>query len=165
MPWPPAQPQHGPARWPVVVMFVITLVAVGAAVAAWLRPMPDTKSATSPAVTFSAQQVADAKSKVCEAFEKAEKASKSNLGRSGGDDPNAQLLVAVNMRQVFVAGSVHLLDTLVDEPAAPADLAAAAKKLADLLQVIMLDGLAGDPNDPGHNAVNETAERIQNLCK
>jgi hypothetical protein len=146
-------------------MLVITLVAVGAAVAAWLRPMPETKPATPSVPTFSDQQVADAKSKVCEAFEKAEKASKSNLGRSGGDDPNAQLLVAVNMRQVFMAGSVHLLEALVDEPAAPADLAAAAKKLANLLQVITLDGLAGNPNDPDHDAVNKTADTIQNLCK
>ena len=36
-------------------------------------------------------------------------------------------------------------------------------KLSDLLQVITLDGLAGDPN--GHNAVNETATTFQNLCK
>jgi hypothetical protein len=146
-------------------MFAITLVAVGAAVAAWLRPVPETKSASPSAVTFSAQQVTEAKPKVCEAFEKAQKASSSNSGRNGGDDPNAQLLVAVNMRQVFMSSSVYLLKTLAEEPAAPADLAAAVKKLSDLLQVITLDGLAGDPNDPGHNAVNETAETIQSLCK
>jgi hypothetical protein len=145
-------------------MFVITLVAVGAAVAAWLRPLPE-KSASPTAPTFSAQQVADAKSKVCEAFDKAQKASRSNSARNGGDDPNAQLLVAVNMRQVFMASSVYLLKTLADQPAAPDDLAAAAKKLSDLLQVITLDGLAGDPNDPGHDAVNKTAETIQSLCK
>jgi hypothetical protein len=117
------------------------------------------------ALTFSAQQIAEAKSKACEAFEKAQKASRSNLGRSGGDDPNAQLLVAVNMRQVFMSSSVYLLKTLAAEPAAPADLAVAVKKLSDLLQVITLDGLAGDPNDSGHNAVNETGHTIQNLCK
>jgi hypothetical protein len=41
MPWPPVQPPQGPARWPIVVMFAITLVAVGAAVATWLRPCPN----------------------------------------------------------------------------------------------------------------------------
>jgi hypothetical protein len=49
-------------------MFAITLVAVAAAVAAWLRPMPETKSAVPPTPTFSDQQVADAKSKVCAAY-------------------------------------------------------------------------------------------------
>jgi hypothetical protein len=48
-------------------MFAITLVAVGAAVAAWLRPLPE-KSATPSEVTFSAQQVADAKANVCAAY-------------------------------------------------------------------------------------------------
>jgi hypothetical protein len=164
MPWPP----RGPARWPVIVMFAITLVAVGAAVAAWLRPVPETKSASPSAVTFSAQQVTEAKSKVCEAFEKAQKASSSNSGRSGGDDPNAQLLIAVNMRQVFMSSSVYLLKTLAEEPAAPADLAAAVTKLADLFQVITLDGLAGDRKDPAvpeQNAANETGQTIQSLCK
>lgn len=165
MPWPPAQPSRGPARWPVIVMFVITLVAVGAAVAAWLRPTPETKSATPTAPAFSDQQVADAKAKVCAAYWKGQKASSANQTRTGGDDPNAQLLIAVNMRQVFMASSAYLLKTLVEEPAAPADLAAEAKKLADLFQFITLDGLAGDLNDPAHNAANETGITIQNLCK
>jgi hypothetical protein len=165
MPWPPPQPPRGQARWPVVVMFAITLVAVAAAVAAWLRPMPEAKSAAPSAPAFGAQQVAAAKSEVCAAYQKARRASDANANRKGGDDPNAQLLVAVNMRQVFMSGSVYLLKTLAEEPATPADLAAAAKKLSDLLQVITLDGLAGDPNDPGHNAVNETAATIESLCK
>ena len=59
-----------PARWPMFVMFLITLVAVGAAVAAWLRPMPHNTSATPAAPTYSEQQVADAKAKVCAAYEK-----------------------------------------------------------------------------------------------
>ncbi|MGA8332293.1 MAG: hypothetical protein WB777_23860 [Mycobacterium sp.] len=146
-------------------MFAITLVAVGAAVATWLRPMPETKTASPSTPAFSDQQVADAKSKVCAAFEKVQKASSSNSGRNGGDDPNAQLLVAVNMRQVFMSSSVYLLRTLVEEPAAPAELASATKKLADMFQVITLDGLAGDRNDPGHDAANETGQTIENLCK
>jgi hypothetical protein len=146
-------------------MFAITLVAVGAAVAAWLRPMPTARSATPSTPTFSAQQVSDAKAKVCAAYWKAQNASSANQTRSGGDDPNLQLLVAVNMRQVFEAGSVYLFKTLAEEPAAPADLAAAARKLADLYQVITLDGLAGNRNDPAHNEANETGFTIQSLCK
>jgi hypothetical protein len=115
----------------MVVMFVITLFAVGAAVAASLRPMPDAKPATPPTATFSAQHVADAKAKVCAAYRKVQNAVSINSIRTAGDDPSSRFLIAVNMRQVFVAGSAHLTTMLADAPAAPADLAA-AKKLAEL---------------------------------
>jgi hypothetical protein len=166
-PWGPPPPVafSKPARWPTFVMVLITLVAVGAAVAAWLRPIPHNTSAPPPAPTYSEQQVSDAKATVCAAFDKSQKASRDNLSRSGGDDPNTQLLVAVNMRQVFVASSAYLLTTLADEPATPADLTALVRKLANLLQVITLDGLSGDPNDAGHDAVNVAAKAIEGLCK
>jgi hypothetical protein len=165
MPWPPAQPLRGPARWPVVVMFAITLVAVGAAVAAWLRPVPESKAVSPPAPRFSDQQVTDAKSKVCAAYQKVQRAVSINSIRTAGDDPNSQLLIAVNMRQVFVAGSEHLMTTLADEPAAPANLASSAKKLADLYQVMTLDGLVGDRNDPAHDDAPQAGFTIQSLCK
>ena len=166
-PWGPPGPiaLNRPARWPVFVMLLITLVAVAAAVAAWLRPIPHGTSATPAAPAYSEQQVADAKEKVCAAYAKVQRASSANQTRNGGDDPNLQLVVAVNMRQVFDSGSAYLLKTLAEEPAAPADLAAAAKNLADLYQVITLDGLAGDANDPAHNAANEAGFTIQGLCK
>jgi hypothetical protein len=147
------------------VMFLITLAAVGAAVAAWSRPIPHETSATPSAPTYSEQQVSDAKSKVCASYEKVQNAVTINAARTAGDDPNSQLLIAVNMRQVFVAGSAHLLTTLADEPAAPADLAAAASNLAHIYQVITLDGLVGDRNDPGHNAATDAGFKIQALCK
>lgn len=149
----------------MVVMLVITLVAVGAAVAAWLRPVPPARSSTPRPPTFSDQQVADAKSKVCAAYQKIHLASVTNSGRNGGDDPNAQLLVAVNMREVFIAGTAYLQTTLAKEPATAPELAAAARKLADLFQVITLDGLASDRNDPAHDAANATGEKIERLCK
>jgi hypothetical protein len=164
MPWPPAQPPRGPARWPVAVMFAITLVAVAAAVAAWLRPLPE-KSDTPSAPTFNAQQVADAKSKVCAAYEKIHHANYTNSGRTGGADPTAQLAVALNERQIYEAGSAYLFTTLDSEPATPPDLAAAARKLANVFQVLTLDNLASDPALPEQDAANATALTIQNLCK
>jgi hypothetical protein len=166
-PWGPPAPVAftRPARWPMFVMFLITLVAVAAAVAAWLRPIPHQTPGAPPAPTYSEQQVADAKSKVCAAYEKVQNAVSINSVRTAGDDPNSQLLIAVNMRQVFVAGSAYLLTTLTDEPGAPADLAAAASNLAHIYQVITLDGLVGDRNDPGHNAATDAGFKIQALCK
>ena len=155
-----------PARWPIFVMFLITLVAVGAAVAAWLRPIPQGASATPPpAPSYSDEQVADAKSKVCAAYAKVQNATNINAARNGGDDPNTQLIVATTQRQVFVVGSAYLLTTLAEEPATPADLAAAANKLARLYQVVTLGGLVGDPDDPSHDAANDAGFKIQGLCK
>ncbi|HEY6817905.1 MAG TPA: hypothetical protein VI196_00840, partial [Mycobacterium sp.] len=122
----------GPARWPVVVMFAITLVAVGVAIAAWLRPIPYNTSATPSAPSYSDQQVADAKSKVCAAIEKVKKANTMNSNRNGGDDPNGQLLIAVNGRQVYIASSQYVLTILADEPATAAELVAAGRRLANL---------------------------------
>ena len=165
MPWPPAQLPRGPARWPVVVMFAITLVAVGAAIAAWLRPIPYNTSATTPSPSYSEQQVADAKSKVCAAIEKVKKANTMNSNRNGGDDPNGQLLTAVNGRQVYIASSQYVLTTLADEPATPAELVAAGRRLANLYQVIAMDGLASDPSQAARDAASATGTPIDGFCK
>jgi len=165
MSWPPAPPppMGRPARWPMFVMLVITLVAVGAAVAAWLRPIPQAPAAP-PKPTYSAQQVADAKSKVCAAYRKIHHAVDMNASRSGGDDPTAQLVVKVNMRQIYVVGSAYLFTTLADEPATPPDLAAATSKLAHLMQDLVLAGLSSDPATP-YDAVNETSVTVEGLCR
>ncbi|MGC1155473.1 hypothetical protein [Mycobacterium sp.] len=147
------------------IMLLITLVAVGAAVAAWLRPIPHNTAATPSAPSYSEQQVADAKAKVCAAYAKIHRAVDINAPRTGGDDPMAQLTVAVNMRQVYVVGSAYLLTTLADEPATPGDLAAATSKVARLLQGLTLDGLTSDVNAQENDAVNETGTTIEGLCK
>jgi methylmalonyl-CoA mutase N-terminal domain/subunit len=146
-------------------MFAITLVAVGAAAAAWLRPMPETKSATPTAPAFSAQQVADAKSEVCSAYAKVHRAVGVNAPRNGGNDPTAQLAVATNMRQIYGVGSAYLLTTLTDEPGAPTELATATSKIAKLFQVLTIEGSVSDPSAEAYNEVNETGVTIESLCK
>jgi hypothetical protein len=144
-------------------MFAITLIAVAAAVAAWLRPMPEKKSPAAP--TFGEQQVADAKAKVCAAYQKVRRANEANATRNGGDDPNLQLLVAVNERQIYVASSAYLLTTLGDEPATPSDLAVAVRKLADEYQVVTLNFLASDTSKQERDAADQAWSTIQSLCK
>jgi hypothetical protein len=147
------------------VMLVITLVAVGAAVAAWLRPIPQAPASAPPKPTYSAQQVAEAKSKVCAAFEKLWHVLQVNSTRNGGDDPTAQLVVAVNERQIYVSGSAYLLTTVSDEPATPPELAAAVSQLAKLYQVITLNFLASEASRPERIAADQAASTIQRLCK
>jgi hypothetical protein len=147
-------------------MFLITLVAVAAAVAAWLRPISHETAATPPAApAFSDQQVAEAKSKVCAAYARVRHTAEMNSNRTGGDDPTAQLAVAVNERQIFVAGGAYLLTTLSEEPATPSELASAVRKLTDLYQVIVLNGLASDPSDPEKKTALGVVSTIEDLCK
>jgi hypothetical protein len=100
--------------------------------------------------------VAEAKSTVCTAYGKMRRALDVNATRNGGDDPNTQLLVAVNARQVFVAGSAPSTDDSGQGIGNTPDLAAATQKVADLSQVITLDGLVSDSSIPAQNALNET---------
>jgi hypothetical protein len=166
-PWGPPAPVAlaRPARWPMAVMFLITLASVGAAVAAWLRPIPHETSATPPAPTYTEQQVSDAKSNVCAAYDKVHHGVNTNVQRTGGDDPTGQLAVAVNMRQVYVIGSAYLLTTLANEPATPQDLATATRKIAGLFQVLTLEGISSDSTSATSNVVNETGSAIESMCK
>jgi hypothetical protein len=166
-PWGPPGPiaPSKPARWPVVVMFLITLVAVGAAVAAWLRPIPNGGPAVPSAPTYSDQEAADAKAKVCAAYAKVGHAADMNANRTGGDDPTAQLAVSVNERQVFEAGSAYLLTTLSEQPATPAELAKSIRALTDLYQVMIVNGLASDPSLPEKQEVTKVASTIDGMCK
>jgi hypothetical protein len=147
------------------IMLAITLIAVAAAVAAWLRPIPGTQAVAPPASSFSDQRVAGAKSRVCAGYQKIQRALDVNSTRSDGGDAAGQLAVAVNARQIYVAGSAYLLTILADEPATPSDLAAAARKLARLFQILALDGLASDPSVQTHNAANRTLSTIKGLCE
>ncbi|WP_428342466.1 hypothetical protein [Mycobacterium sp.] len=146
-------------------MFVITLVAVGAAVAAWLRPVQDRDAVAPLTPTFSSQQVFDAQSRVCAAYAKIHHAVDTNASRTGGNDPTAQLAVAVNMRQVYVVGSAHLFTALADEPATATDLAAATRKIAGMFQDLALEGLASDDTAPTLAAINQTGAMIERQCK
>ena len=109
--------------------------------------------------------MADAKSKVCAAYAKIHHAVDVNAPRNGGNDPTAQLAVSTNMRQIYVVGSAYLLTTLGDEPATPGDLAAATRKVAELFQVLTVDGSVSDPSVESYNAVNETGIQIESMCK
>ena len=76
--------------------------------------------------------MADAKSKVC-AYQKVRRTSYMNANRTGGEDPTAQLALAVNDRQIYEAGSAYLLTTLTNEAATPADLADAVSEACWLI--------------------------------
>jgi hypothetical protein len=146
---------------------VALLVTLGIAIVGWFRPVP-AKPPSAPA--YSQQQVANARTTLCAAYEQVRKAGDVAGARNGGSDPTSILTVATSTRQVLDVGSRYLTAKLNAEPATPPDLAAAIRKLADVYQemtVDYLDGLSNsDPElSPLLQAGDEAHSSIQGLCK
>lgn len=140
----------------------------GVAIVGWFRPLPTNKPPAAP--TYTEQQAAEAKVKVCGAFEKVAHALDIAAARTGGNDPISILAVATSARQVFDVGSGYLVTKLAEEPATPPDLAKAVRKLANSYQeltVDYLDGLTNSDTDlqPSLRAGDEAASTINGLCK
>jgi hypothetical protein len=154
------------ARWPAFTALAIALVALAVGLVGWFRPAPHTNPPPSNP-TYTAQQTADAKAKVCGAVEKFNRAVSVNNALPRGNDP---IVAAVNSRQIFDVFSRHLLATLAEEPATPADLATAVRELASTLEEAVIeyeDGLSNsDPEmRPNLDASSTAADTIQRLCK
>lgn len=147
------------------ILAVALLITLGVAIIGWFRPVP---AKTAPAPAYSNQQVADAKSKVCAAFEKVDNAVRATSARDKGSDYATQLATAVNVRQSLVAGSQYLLTMLNDEPATPADLASNIRSLANAYQLLAIE-LLSDATDSEKNPTvrsgDEATSTLQNLCK
>src|ERR1700755_1353647 len=166
---PPPAAFRQPPRWPMFVTLTIALIGIAVGFVGWFRPVPHNNQPP-PKPTYTAQQTADAKAKVCVAFEKLERAVGVANAVPHGSDANGTLAAATTMRQVFDVASRYLFATLAELPATPADLAAAVRNAANSLQegvMGYLDGLTNsDPEmQPLVNANTEAAETIRGLCK
>jgi hypothetical protein len=151
------------------VTLAIALIGVAVGFVGWFRPVPHSNPPP-PKPSYTAQQTADAKAKVCAAYGKVERAVGVANAVPHGNDANGTLAAATTMRQVFDVGSRYLFATLTEGPATPADLAAAVRKEANSLQegvMGYLDGLTNsDPEmQPLVSANTEAAETIRGLCK
>lgn len=147
-------------------LVVALLVTLGVAIVGWFRPVPVKPAPPSP--TYTSQQVADAKAKVCAAYEKVHSAVGVSMGRDLGSEPTSQLAVATSARQALLAGSEYLTTTLSEAPATAPDLATAIRKLASLFQQYTVDYLNGRTNAEMESALragDETTLTIESLCK
>ncbi|WAJ42976.1 hypothetical protein OK015_17160 [Mycobacterium sp. Aquia_216] len=145
--------------------FVIALLlTLGVAIVGWFRPVQP-KPPSPP--TYTAQQTADAKAKVCAAHDKVHHAVGLTSARSS-DDPTLHLALATSGRQALDVGGDYLLTTLAQQPATPPDLAAAIHKLANTFQELTVDYLAEVSDaelDPLLRTSDQLTLTIQGLCK
>jgi hypothetical protein len=167
-PWP-HEARSRSERWQIFTLSLITLAALGLAIASWLRPATSAKTSSAPpAPVYTAQQTADAKAAVCAAFTKIDHALGIAAARNGGSDPTFGLAVATSTRQVFEVGSRYLLTKLSEEPAAPSDIATATRRLADGYQEAVVDYLAGVGDSelkPTLNTSDDATLSLRQLCK
>lgn len=166
--WQPAPPSANSrvSRGLTIVSLGIALLAIGIAIGAWFRPLP--KNEPAPAPTYSSQQVADAKSKVCAAYAKVHSAITASSARDMGADPTSKLAFALNGRQALLAGSAYLRTALSHEPATPTDLAAKVRTITDVYQELVinyLNGLSDQQMEQTLHAGDEAALSIEDLCR
>jgi hypothetical protein len=152
--------------WVAIAALAIGLIAIGVAIVSWVRPTPADRPAIGP--TYTSQESADAKSKVCTAFGKVHNAIQLTGARDRGPDYATQLASAVNARQALVAGSQYLSTTLNDAPATPPNIAKEIRNLTNVYQLLTVQLLAEAP-DPEINASVSSGDAatsiLENLCK
>jgi hypothetical protein len=145
-------------------LVVALLVTLGVAIVGWFRP-GQSKPPSPP--SYTGQQVADAKTKVCAAHDKVHNAIGLTSGRSS-DDPTLHLAIATSGRQALEVGSSYLLTTLAEQPATPPDLAAAVHKLTNTFQELAVNYLAEVSDselDPLLRKSDQLTVTIEGLCK
>jgi hypothetical protein len=155
--------------WPTFAALAIALVALAVGVVGWFRPASHSDQ-PQPKPTFTDQQVANAKTNVCAAFEKVHNAVDLAHSHAGSADYNTQLTAAALTNLALDAGSRYLLTKLAEEPATPPDLATAVRNEANAEQEALigyLNGLpASDPQmQPAVGASDEATATVRRLCK
>jgi hypothetical protein len=159
-----------PSQWLARILLVAALsVIAGIAIGAWFRPIPSNKPRpTEPTPTYTNQQVADARTSVCAAYQKIHHMVVASSGRNFGDAPLAKQVVAEGGWIALDVGRDYLLTKLGEEPATPPDLAASIKKLANLYQTLAVDYMNGATDselNPTLRAGDDVTATIDRLCK
>lgn len=165
-PWPPQMPPPRRRQWPMFAFLTVgLLVTLAVAIVGWFRPLSPKPPA---APTYSAQQVADAKAKVCAAYTKVRNAVNASTDRDKGTDPTAQLIYAINGQQALLAGSEYLRTTLSQSPATPDELAKTVRQLTDTQQQLIVqyqNNLSDSEEAPNVHALEDASSTIERLCK
>jgi hypothetical protein len=148
-----------------IVALVIALIAVALAIVGWFRPP------TGPG-KFNDQQRQDAKTSICSAANTVNQAvgTNTNMSNPTPGNPAGALAVASNARLALYAGGGYLHERLDAEPATPKDLNKAVTAMADTLQSLSINYLAGaSPSDsvqqPLRDDLKSQLSEVGDLCK
>lgn len=148
------------SRWLAPAALLVAVIAVAVAVWAVVSGSSDAPEA--------AMQPADAKVRVCGAFDTVTKAVSLQTHIDLGQDPVPQAAIAGNARLALFGGGQYLLNRL--DSATPAELADAVRRFGNDLQDIGMNALGGVANNvPEQSArladAEELRKRITDLCK
>jgi hypothetical protein len=170
--WQPAPPK-GQSRALTYVALAIAVIATALAVVGWFRPTPPPPPAHPGAPTYTEQQIADAKTRACSAFELVDKGVVLQTG--GGtsrpepsNDPVMAEARAADARLSLVAGSWYLRDHL--DPATAPKLASAIRNYATVLADLAQNYLAGIKDaDPAQESLLKDSDaaftQLHELCQ
>jgi hypothetical protein len=140
----------------------IAVLAAALAIAAWFRP--------APGPSYSDQQRAAAKTSLCASYKVAHQAFVANthMANPVPNDPAGQLGVLANARLALVGGGAYLQDQLAAQPAAPADLAKALGAVANTIEQLGVNYMAGAgdgvQNPLRHDLIAQIG-KANDLCK
>lgn len=131
--------------------------------------MPGAAPAASHAApTYTEQQIADAKSKTCAAFDLVSKGIALETNGQLSKDPTMELAQGTNARLTTISSGWYL--KAHEAPATPGELSQAVQQLSDSLLDLGANYLAGAKDDqPAQNQLkndtNALFVRVKELCK
>jgi hypothetical protein len=146
---------------------VIALIATALAVVGWFRPSPQPAPRTSEP-SYTEQQVSDAKSRACKAFETVDKGVTLQTNGEASSDPAMAKAQGANARLATISGGWYLKARL--DPATPSELSAAIQHLSEVLLDLGANYEAGVRDDDTaqtalKSETNSEFSRVAELCK
>jgi len=161
-PGTPASPRRT-ARWTRFLTPALAALALVVAIAAWFDPLHR------GAPTYTPQQADAAKTKICAAYTTVHQGVVTNTHMTNPvpGNPAGALGVAANARLALLGGGTYLRDRLAGEPATPAELAKAVTGLADTIEELGINYLAGASNqvqEPLRKTLNTQLAALDKLC-
>lgn len=149
---------------PTIAALALAVIGIVLAILGWFHPSTSQK--------FSDDQRADAKGKICEAQAVVRQGTQfnTNLQNPVPGDLAGDLAVGTNARLSLFAGGAFLHQNLDANPATPADLSKAVGDMADTLEALSINYLAGhSPEDavqqPLRDQLRGQIDVLDNLCQ
>ena len=142
---------------PTIIAIVIAVIAVAVAIGAWFRPAP--KPEAPAAKSYSAQEVADAKKAVCDAFQNVIHTLDANK-RKSSVNPADSFAVTVNTRLAVETAAAHLDWTVHSQPALQSDLSSTLSDLANAYREIVMKQI-GDSDQAELDKSYQQADKLQ----